>query len=379
MKRLAVLASMVIAFSLALPVLSHEGEKDKSPMAKIVKGTGIEGRVVLADEVVYGARIYVYRNYEELNAFRPFVVSKETLDDGTFSLDLPGGERFYLVAKKLAAGEKDGPLAKGDAYAFHGSNPITVAPGVYTHVGFSATTKEGEATYVKGDDPDTGSIKGLATYQGEPLEGVRVSVYLDQEGDFRGQGYAVSPPTRKSGRFRFDYLPSTTYYLVARMRASGLASGPMKDGDYYGYYMQNPIMVKSGSVTKLNFELVSKAGEIGQDDSLFRETGTTISGRILSTKGSVVPGVYAFAYEEKVMAHQRPDFISREVDKKGNYTINLSTGGVWYIGARSSYGDSPGVGEWYGKFDGTQDHHVKVETGKGLINIDMVVEEILAP
>ena len=136
------------------------------------------------------------------------------------------------------------------------------------------------------------------------------------------------------------------------------------------------MQVHAGKVAKVRIEVISKASEIGKDDSLFRATGTQITGRILDKEGKVVPGVYAFAYEDKVMAHTRPSFISREVDKEGRYVISLSHGGVYYIGARSAYGDSPGLGEWYGRYDVTPDHSVRVDTGKRAEGIDIVVELI---
>jgi len=57
--------------------------------------------------------------------------------------------------------------------------------------------------------------------------------------------------------------------------------------------------------------------------------------------------------------------------------INLPQGGRYYIGARSDYGDTPGYGEWYGRYEGTPDHSVRIETGKVLDHIDLSVEQIL--
>jgi len=57
--------------------------------------------------------------------------------------------------------------------------------------------------------------------------------------------------------------------------------------------------------------------------------------------------------------------------------INLPQGGTYYIGARSDYGDTPGYGEWYGRYEGTGDHSVRLETGRVLDKIDMVVDQIL--
>ena len=77
------------------------------------------------------------------------------------------------------------------------------------------------------------------------------------------------------------------------------------------------------------------------------------------------------------MAHKKPAFISQPADEQGRYVINLSRGGTFYIGARSAYGDSPGKGEWYGRYDGTPDHGVTVAEGAAAEGIDIRVERIL--
>jgi hypothetical protein len=77
------------------------------------------------------------------------------------------------------------------------------------------------------------------------------------------------------------------------------------------------------------------------------------------------------------MAHKKPAFISQEVDAEGRYVIYLARGGTFYVGARSAYGDSPGKGEWYGRYDGTTDHGVTVGEGAHAVGIDIRVERIL--
>jgi len=359
--------------------LAHEGEQPPPPPAAApagsAKGNGLEGRVTVDGQVVTGGAVFAYLSYADVLAYKPFAASGATADDGSYSLDLPPG-KYFVVAKKRAAGLADGPLAVGDALSYNGSNPITVDPGGYVHVGFSLSRKVEEIAYRDGPDPATGSLEGVIEYQGKPLEGAGLRIFLDAADLFRGQGYSTAPPTGKSGAFRIDLLPESAFYLIVRKRAKGTGAGPIAEGDYFGYFVENPVQVHVGKVAKVRIEVINKASEIGKDDSLFRATGTQIVGRILDKAGKVVPGVYAFAYEDKVMAHERPSFISREVDKEGRYVINISSGGIYYIGARSAYGDSPGLGEWYGRYDVTADHSVRVETGKRVEGIDIVVELI---
>lgn len=375
-----------IAAGLALCLLlaaigssAHEGEQSPPPSpvppAGSAKGKGLEGRVTIDGQVVTGGVVFAYLSYADVLAFKPYAASGATADDGSYSLDLPPG-KYFVVAKKRAAGLEDGPLAVGDALSYNGSNPITVDPGAYVHVGFSLPRKFEEVAYKDGPDPATGSLEGVIEYQGMPLEGAGLRIFLDGADLFRGQGYSTAPPTGKSGAFRIDLLPESAFYLIVRKRAKGTGAGPIAEGDYFGYFLENPVQVHAGKVAKVRIEVISKASEIGKDDSLFRATGTQIAGRILDKAGKVVPGVYAFAYEDKVMAHARPSFISREVDKEGRYVINISAGGLYYIGARSAYGDSPGLGEWYGRYDATADHSVRLETGKRVEGIDIIVELI---
>ncbi len=355
--------------------VSNAQEGTAKLVTAVRKGTGFEGRVVREGQIMGGARIYAYKDFADVLACRPFSVSAPTADDGTYRMDLPPGT-YYLVAKKRS-GAGDGPLEAGDYHCFHGSNPISAAPGAYTHVGFSMLRDDHPAHYTDGSDPGSGTLTGVVTYMGKPLAGVYVTLYLDAKADFKGQGYSSSPPTGKSGKFRVDLLPESDYFVIARKRATGANAGPLTDGDYFGYYVGNPVTVKAGKTADISLEVISKAGEIGKDDSLFRNTGTQIRGRITDKDGHVVKGAYAFAYKEKVMAHKRPAFISRQVDDKGGYVINVAEGGTYYIGARSAYGDSPGIGEWYGRYDATPDHHVDVKSNGHADGIDITVEKIL--
>lgn len=381
-RRLAALPAGVLLLVLCRGAAAQDAtDPGKAPglpareAAAAAPGTGFEGRVVINGQVLPGARVFAYGSFEDLLAHRPLTASGITADDGAWQIDAPGG-RYYLVAKKLAAGADDGPVRAGDHSAYHGSNPITAVPGRYTHVGFSMEKLEAEVIYEESDRRDIGSLSGVVTSGGDPLEGATVSLYPDAAGDFRGQGFATLPPTGRSGAFRIDALPEADYFVIVRKRASRKSAGPVADGDFFGFYGANPVRVRSGRMAKIRVAAVAKASEIGKDDSLFRDTGTQITGRVTDREGRAAPGVYAFAYEEKTMALKRPSAISRPADGDGRYVLNLPRGGVFYLGARSDYGDTPRPGEWYGRYAGTADHSVAVETGKNHAGIDITVERI---
>lgn len=370
-------------FLLATAALAAEGhalaakkESSVAPAPAIIPGTGFEGRVVVDGAVLPGARVYAYRNFTDFIASRPFAASALTGDDGKYVMDLPVGS-YYLVAKKREKMETDGIVVAGDFFSFQGSNPITVAAGKYTHVGFSMLPYTRTVSYQPYDTNDSGAIAGVVTLDGKPLAGAFVTLYVDAAEDLRGSPYATSPPTGKSGVFRFDFLPEVEYYVVARKRESGSPAGPLTDGDYFGFFPANPVHARAGKLAQLELTVNTKAGEIGKEDSLFRNTGTAVTGFIGDLQGKPVAGVYVFGYLEKVMAHKRPEFISAVTGKDGRYTLYLPEGGTYYLGARSKYGDTPALGEWYGRWEGTGDHSVVLKTGETLKEIDMTVEEIL--
>jgi hypothetical protein len=380
---MAVVGVMAVAVGALAPAHAarvHGDESDKQAVVvpskdSIVPGTGFEGRILLEGKPAAGVVVFAYLTFEDVLANKPYAASAPSAEDGTYSLDLPPA-LFFLVAKKRAAGNADGPVATGDLTCYQGSNPIRVAPGSALHVGFVLTRRE-EVTFEPSGDAGSGAVEGTVVYQGEPVEGATVFLYLDNQDNFRGMVYSQAPPTGKSGKFRLDNLPHSEYFVVARKRPGRSGSGPLSDGDYFGYYVGNPVPVQTGKRSQIKVELVEKVGAVIDEGTVFADTETRISGRVTDKNGKVVPGVYAFAYLEKVMAHRRPEAISRVVDDKGNYVINLEHGGTYYLGARSTYGEGPVMGEWYGRYDITADHSLVIQTGQKIDGVDIIVEHIL--
>jgi len=370
--RSAPLCAPALMLALLL-VAAVAGSQEQQPPA--VRSATVTGKVTRETRGVAGARVSAYRLFEDLQAFRPAAVSDPAGAGGGFRLSLPAGT-YYLVARGQD-GPADGPVPVGGLFSFHGSNPFTLPPESTTEVNFSLARKVAAAVVTPAADPESGSLAGVVTWEGRGIAGVQVKLFLDAESAFRGMGYAAAPPTDERGAFTFDMLPQSAYYVVARKRGAGAGPGPLVEGDLYGYFVDNPVQVRSGTAVEIVLELVSKGKDVGNADGRPRPSGTRIAGRITDRAGAVVRGVYAFAYEEKVMAHQKPAFISQQVDERGRYVIQLSRGGTFYIGARSAYGDSPGRGEWYGRYDGTPDHGVTVDAGASAEGIDIRVERIL--
>jgi len=335
----------------------------------------LHGKITRETAPVAGARVLAYAGFDDLLAFRAVAAAELSVADGTYRLSLPPGT-YHLIARKQE-GPVDGPVPVDGYHSYHGSNPFTLTSGSTTEVDFSLARKASEALVGPAAEPGSGTLGGVVSWKGQVVAGVQVQLYLDAESAFRGAGYAAAPPTDERGAFSFEFLPQSAYFVVARKRVAGAGPGPLAEGDLYGYYSDNPVQVRGGTAVEISLAMVSKGRDVGNADGRPRPSGTRIAGRITAGAGAVVRGVYAFAYEEKVMAHKRPAFISQPADSEGRYVINLARGGTLYIGARSAYGDSPGKGEWYGRYDGTPDHAVTVEAGASAEGIDIRVERIL--
>ena len=86
-----------------------------------------------------------------------------------------------------------------------------------------------------------------------------------------------------------------------------------------------------------------------------------------------VANIFAAAYRDSMMT-QKPDFISSPTGPDGVYTISLSEGGEYYIGARNTLGGPAEKGDLLGRYGGNEDHVVNLKTDEKLTHIDIVVE-----
>jgi hypothetical protein len=89
------------------------------PALAFADNINIEGRVFTETGPMKGARVYVYKSYDDINAGTPFLTSEPTNEQGLYKFRLSAGN-YYFTAK----GNKDGK----EFYAYHGKNPIKVDP-----------------------------------------------------------------------------------------------------------------------------------------------------------------------------------------------------------------------------------------------------------
>ncbi len=333
----------------------------------------ISGKVNCEGKPINGAYVYLYSKYD--TGFRGPADYKAgpTANKGSFSISAAKG-RYYLIAKKPVKGTLDNP-AVGDYYAYYGGNPVTIGDGETINIGINCVPILTVAAKKPGD---TG-IRGQVFFGGKPLDRARVTLYQDGDTIFRGIGYA-SILTNKKGQFAFSLGPGT-YYVVARKRLAGDSMGPLGVGDQFGFSPDNPVKVEKGNYTVIAINCVKKLVKVkkaGQELTLggtVKAGETVVEGKITDKAGKPVAGVYASAYRDSMMT-MKPDFISKMTGPDGTYSISLSGGGVYYIGARNTIGGPAEKGDLLGRYAGDDDHSVKLKTGDKLKDIDIVVEKV---
>ena len=324
-------------------------------------GAAVAGRVILDDQPLAGMVVTAHRTLDPSQ--EALAQSLATGADGLFHIDLPPGN-YALFARS----------ARGDYFAFCGRNPITVAREP-VWAGLQAVAVS-PVTTVAYDDSYSSAIVGQVLYQGQPLAGAYVSLYLDATDDLKGQGYRMSPPTGDDGRFAFDGLPESSYFLVVRKRAGGGRVGPVLEGDFLGVYPGNPLPAKGARAQRVLLPVVMKAKGSSSSETFGRSGGPVLSGTVRDREGQPVAGIHVFAYTDRVIGHQRPAALSPPTQADGRFTLNLTAAGTYYIGARQQYGDSPAPGELFGMYEGSADHGLDVAAGDDLKGLDILIEPI---
>ncbi len=339
----------------ALLILLASGWCADTALAATVAG---KMTVEHGQKTVAGVRLLAYPSSTPSLAGEAPLASVPTGDDGLFSLDLPPGEYFFL--------------ARGAGlFSYYGRNPVTVSEAGLEAMNLGLVDEQAPVTAVK-LQVDTGAY-GMTTVEGKPLSGVIVYVYTDLNDRLKGMGIGMGAPTDETGEFEFP-LPAGTYYLLARQRQSGGFAGPLRAGDYIGYYPGNPLVVHEGEVVKVAIPMLEVPQKVDRlASSLFGET--SIQGRILNAKGQPVAGLRAILYGDPMMLN-RPLYVSQPTGADGAFVLSFPAGGTYYLAARSELGGTPQPGELYGRYAGSPDSALYVRTGKARKGLEVVVEEM---
>jgi hypothetical protein len=324
-----------------------------SAYAALLKGktTVSAGAVSNVEVMAYPAELLIF------NASPPHV-SAATADDGLFFLELPEG-RYYLFAK----GEH---LA-----AYYGRNPITVPKEGLENVNLLLTPdnlpEPAETTTLES------GIVGRVSLDGNPVSDAIVTVYPDLSSQLKGMGLGMAAPTDQQGYFELS-LSSGTYYVVVRVRKNGQMAGPLRAGDLFGYLPDNPLVIEKEDVVRVHIPLIEVPEKVDRHaSSMFGNT--LVTGQILDQEGQPVAGVQVLLYDDSMMLN-RPLYVSQKTEEDGRYQLSFPTGGHYYLAARNELGGTPAPGEFYGRYQGSPDHSIDIETGKVLEGIEIVVDEV---
>lgn len=329
-------------------------------MPSLLFAAVIEGRVVIGDQSLAGVLVTAHANLDFTS--EPIAAAAASDSDGLYRMTLPPGTYALF-----------GWTADRGRFAFCGRNPVNLTDSAWVGLQSVPVATIATATY---DDEYSAAIEGQVLHDGAPLEGAYVYLYLDVAEDLKGQGYRLSMPTGPDGYFRFDGLPESNYFLVARSRQNGQRVGPVVAGDFFGVYPGNPLTAMAGQVQQVKLHAVEKLKEAGDSETFGRATGPVLKGTVVDASGKGVAGVHVFAYVDRVIGHQRPAAISIPTSDDGSFVVNLPEPGTYYVGAREAYGDSPAPGELFGMYEESADHGLTLEMDQRLDDVRIVVEPV---
>lgn len=339
---------LVFGFAFGLFPGSVQAEKHGA-----VTGLVVEGK---AQHPVAGIRVMAWPvSTPTLGGKAPFV-SKPTAADGQYSLMLPPGAYYFI--------------AEGNThFSYHGPNPVRVSEQGFEGLNLLLAQRTPPPVIAK--PKVTTGILGQVTFQGKPIKGAAVTVYADLNSQLRGQGLGQTLPTGEDGVFEAE-LPPGTYYLVARQHKAGVFNGPLRAGDFFGYFPGNPVHIKQNELVRASIgtvEVPEMTSALG--GKLFGKT--RVSGQVVDSQGRGVAGVQVMLYEDPAMS-ARPLHISSPTAVDGKFSLAFPKGGVFWISARSRLGGRPMPGEFYGSYSGSPDGSIKIATDQVVDNVKLQVE-----
>jgi len=216
---------------------------------------------------------------------------------------------------------------------------------------FACAPMTEKATYLDGDGRSglTGTVS--LKKDGQPLSGAYVNVYPSHVPNLLGPSTYISSPTGTDGKYSLD-VPPGKYYVVARKRASGMATGPISPGDYFSEDARLLTEIKPGKLSLVDLPMLNmKAPMFFKQGGMVNVTETGIQGVLVNSEGKPMPGGFAIAYTDNDI-QRLPDYASTLTNEKGEFTLYLPKGGEYYLAARMHAWDMPRPGELYGKYDG---------------------------
>jgi hypothetical protein len=195
-------------------------------------------------------------------------------------------------------------------------------------------------------DKFSSGISGQITdAQGGPATGTYVYAYRNIRSNLRGPADFEAQVGEK-GHYFLD-LVEGDYYLVARMRRTGADAGPPKPGDAWALPATNPVTVKAGAVTTVNFVLQGVAQPMLMREGTLTSGDTGFTGLLIDVDGQPLPGAFIIAYPEADF-QRMPETTSPAVGEDGRFHLYVERIGQWCLAARTRTRGQPIAGEPYG-------------------------------
>ena len=202
-------------------------------------GPAVQGKVNFDRLPTAGVEVVAYRADTIHLPPQPDFRSSVTGSDGLFRMNVSPGA-YYL-------------FARGDGlFSYYGRNPIMVPEDGLNDVSLGLIR-------LPEQNPDAAEdeiVVGQVTHAGRPLADAVIFVYTDLTTQLKGLGYMMAGPTDEQGRFELG-LPDGTYYLIARKRQGKMTVGPLRAGDFVGYYPHNPLRVRDNRAEAVMIPMLS--------------------------------------------------------------------------------------------------------------------------
>jgi len=208
-----------------------------------------------------------------------------------------------------------------------------------------STTSPIKAENVR-DLPGFGIAGQVTDSDSNPATGAYIYAYRNLRSNLRGPADFEAQVNDKSNYF-LD-LVEGDYYLVARLRQSGVDAGPPKPGDAWALPTKNPVSVKSGEITTVDFVLQGIAQPMLMREGTLTSGDTGFTGLLVDSKGQPIPGAFVIAYPDTDF-QRMPEATSAAVGGDGRFHIYVERAGQWCLAARTRTRGQPIAGELYGK------------------------------
>lgn len=141
-----------------------------------------------------------------------------TEQNGSFSIDLPEGTYYMMIAQKSPDGEI-GPPAKDEFLYFHSDKegnaaPLIIKSGKKLNLGILSTAFFWTSDKVEREKGITSASGVVTDDSGKPVKSVIVFAYLFQEAT--GRPAFISDRTDEKGRFIIRFYEGGNYFLKVR-------------------------------------------------------------------------------------------------------------------------------------------------------------------